>query len=169
MVVTHPAALSVVGEEDSAKRRQILGLVQGVGLHGPSLQTQAAAVIHPLLSQPVVEACLALPTHQLALGRRDRGLARRAFGDRLPSTILDRRSKGEMTAFYGRMIADGLDVLRPWLLEGRLAAMGLIDREGAEALLTRESLAWRGGYVDIMVTAAIEGWVRTWERRLSPG
>jgi asparagine synthase (glutamine-hydrolysing) len=151
-----------------AKRRQILGLVQGVMLHGPSLQTQAVAVIHPLLSQPVVEACLALPTPQLTLGRRDRALAREAFADRLPHAIVTRRSKGEMTAFYGRMIAEGLDVLRPWLLDGRLAAMGLIDREAAEVALTRESLAWRGGYVDIMVTAAIEGWVRAWERRLSP-
>ena len=74
-----------------------------------------------------------------------------------------------MTAFYGRMIADGLDVLRPWLIEGRLASMGLVDRQGADALLNRESLAWRGGYVDIMVTAAIEGWVRAWEDRLQGG
>lgn len=149
-----------------AKRRQILGLVQGVGMHGPSLQTRAADICHPLLTQPVVEACLALPTPQLTLGRRDRALARLVFQDRLPAALLDRRSKGEMTAFYGRMIAGGLDILRPWLLEGRLSAMGLIDRTSAETLLTRESLAWRGGYVDIMVTAAIEGWVRSWERRL---
>lgn len=151
-----------------AKRRQILGLVQGVGFHGPSLQTRASSVIHPLLAQPVVEACLALSTPQLTLGHRDRGLARQAFLDRLPPKITERRSKGEMTAFYGHMIADGLDALRPWLLDGRLAAMGLIDRPAAEALLTRESLAWRGGYVDIMTTAAIEGWVRAWETRLQP-
>lgn len=151
-----------------AKRRQILGLVQGCGLHGPSLQTRAVSVIHPLLAQPVVEACLALPPAQLTLGRRDRALARRAFGDRLPEAITARRSKGEMTAFYGHLIADGLGILRPWLLDGRLAAMGLIDLDKAGEALTRESLAWRGGYVDIMTTAAIEGWVRAWERRL-PG
>lgn len=151
-----------------AKRRQILGLVQGCGLHGPSLQTRVISVIHPLLAQPVVEACLALPAGQLTLGRRDRALARQAFGDRLPGAIIARRSKGEMTAFYGHLIADGLDVLRPWLLGGRLAAMGLIDPDKADAALTRESLAWRGGYVDIITTAAIEGWVRAWERRL-PG
>lgn len=151
-----------------AKRRQILGLVQGCGLHGPSLQTHVVSVVHPLLAQPVVEACLALPTGQLTLGRRDRALARQAFRERLPEAITARRSKGEMTAFYGHLIADGLDVLRPWLLEGRLASMGLIDHDRADAALTREALAWRGGYVDIMTTAAIEGWVRAWERRL-PG
>lgn len=151
-----------------AKRRQILGLVQGCGLHGPSLQTRVVSVLHPFLAQPVVEACLALPAGQLTLGRRDRALARKAFGDRLPEAITARRSKGEMTAFYGHLIADGLDVLRPWLLDGRLASMGLIDPDRAGAALTREALAWRGGYVDIMTTAAIEGWVRAWERRL-PG
>lgn len=159
--------LEGIGDLGPIKRRQISALVQGVGLHGSTLQTKAAAVIHPLLSQPVVETCLALPVSQLTLGRRDRGLAREAFRDRLPPALLERRSKGEMTAFYGHMIADGLDVLRPWLLEGRLADMGLIDRPATEALLTRESLAWRGGYVDVMVTAAIEGWVRAWARRLS--
>ncbi|MGV9009952.1 asparagine synthase-related protein [Brevundimonas sp.] len=159
--------LEGIGDLGPIKRRQISALVQGLGLHGPTLQTKAAAIIHPLLSQPVTEACLALPISQLTLGRRDRGLAREAFCDRLPPALLERRSKGEMTAFYGHMIADGLDVLRPWLLDGQLAAMGLIDRPATEALLTRESLAWRGGYVDIMVTAAIEGWVRAWVPRLS--
>lgn len=152
-----------------AKRRQILGLVQGCGLHGPSLQTRAVSVVHPLLAQPVAETCLALPTHQLTLGRRDRALAREAFRDRLPEALVARRSKGEMTAFYGHLIADGLEDLRPWLLEGRLAAMGLIDHDRADAALTREALAWQGGYVDIMTTAAIEGWVRAWARRLPEG
>lgn len=160
--------LDDIGDLGPAKRRQILGLVQGCGLHGPSLQTRAVAVRHPLLAQPVTEACLALPVAQLTLGRRDRALARRAFSDRLPDALVERRSKGEMTAFYGRLIADSLDVLRPWLLEGRLSALGLMDADRADAALTRETLAWQGGYVDIMTTAAIEGWVRAWERRL-PG
>ena len=150
-----------------AKQAQIAATVYGVGLHGPSLQTAVADVLHPLLQTPVVEACLHLPIEQLTLGRRDRALARLAFADRLPAEIVERRSKGEMSAFYGRMIAGGLDVLRPWLLEGRLASRGLIDRGIAERLLTPESLIWRGGYAEIMTVVAIEGWVRTWEARLA--
>ncbi len=167
-IARHPW-LQGIDDLGPAKRRQILGLVQGCGLHGASFQTEVATVFHPLLAQPVTEVCLALPTPQLTLGRRDRALARRAFSDRLPDAITTRRSKGEMTAFYGHLIADGLDVLRPWLLDGRLAAMGLIDRDRGDVALTRESLAWRGGYVDIMTTAAIESWVRAWERRLPGG
>lgn len=150
-----------------AKRYQIAGVLNGVTFSAPSAQTAVADLLHPLLAQPVVEACLALPARQLTLGRRDRALARRAFRDRLPAMIADRRSKGEMTAYYGRRIAASLDVLRPWLLDGRLAAESLINRAAAEAVLSEESLIWRGRFGEIMIAAALEAWVRDWEGRLS--
>ncbi|MBA4001085.1 MAG: asparagine synthase, partial [Brevundimonas sp.] len=56
--------------------------------------------------------------------------------------------------------------LRPWLIEGRLAALGLIDRAAAEIELQPEALVWRGHYAVILTVAAYEGWVRTWEARL---
>ena len=150
-----------------AKLYQIAGLANGLTFQAPSAQTEAVDLFHPLLAQPVVELCLALPTPQLTLGRRDRALARRAFAHRLPAEIVERRSKGEMTAFYGRMIANSLDVLRPWLLDGILARERILDREAAERLLTPEHLIWRGGYGEIMIAAAVEGWLRVWTSRLS--
>lgn len=149
-----------------AKTVQVLSLFQGHGLHGASRLTAAVDVFHPLLSQPVIEACLGLSTPQLTLGRRDRALARLAFQDRLPPEILERRSKGELTAFFGRMIADGLADLRPWLLDGRLAALGIIDRKTTEAALTRDALIRFGDYPDILLAALFEGWVRAWDNRL---
>lgn len=151
-----------------AKTFQIAGVIDGVSHHGPSALNRAVDVRHPLCAQPVVEACLQLPTALLALGARDRGLARQAFRDRLPPEIAGRRSKGEMTRIYGRMVSDNLDFLRPWLMEGRLAALGVIDYEAADAELTPEALMWRGRYADILTAAAYEGWVRCWERRLGP-
>jgi len=150
-----------------SKRYQIAGVVNGLTFQAPSAQTEVADLLHPLLAQPVVETCLALSAPQLTLGGHDRALARLAFRDRLPDVIAARRSKGEMTAFYGHRIANSLDVLRPWLMDGLLAARGLIDREAVERLLTREQLIWRGGYGDIMIAAAVEGWVRVWTSRLS--
>jgi asparagine synthase (glutamine-hydrolysing) len=150
-----------------AKAYQVAGIVNGVSFSAPSGQTAVVDLFHPLLAQPVVEACLSLSASQLTYGARDRGLVRRAFADRLPASILERRSKGDMTAFYGRMIAANLAVLRPWLLDGRLAAEGLIDRDEVAPRLSADSLIWKGGYSEIMVAAAMEGWVRTWEARLS--
>lgn len=153
-----------------AKTLQIAGVADLVTRHGSSLLTRRIDVRHPLCAQPVVETALALPAWQLVHGGRDRGLARHAFADRLPSEIVKRRSKGDMTRIYGRMVLDNLTFLRSWLLEGRLATMGLIDLEKADRLLDRDTLMWRGGYGSIIVPAAIEGWVRRWERRLStPG
>lgn len=151
-----------------AKRFQIAGVADSVSHHGPSALTRAIDVRHPLCAQPVVEACLALPTSLLTIGGRDRGLARRAHRDRLPADIVERRTKGEMTRVYGRMIAENLDVLRPWLADGRLAAWGVINRKAALTELTPEALIWQGQHAAILTAAAFEGWVRTWEARLSP-
>jgi len=150
-----------------AKTFQIAGVVDSVSRHGRSLLTEAIDVRHPLCAQPVVEACLAMPTSLLTSGGRGRGLAREAFRDRLPPLITERRSKGDMTRIYGRMILDNLNVLRPWLLDGRLAAEGVIDRSAAEAALAPETLMWRGRYSAIIRAAAFEGWLRVWSRRLA--
>ena len=164
---TIPHWLGDCADLGPAKILQIAGLIDGIGRQSPSLQSRVVNVLTPLLSQPVVETCLALPATQLVLGQRDRGLARSAFRDRLPPIITERRTKGEMSAIYGRMVADNLDFLRPWLLEGRLAEAGLINRAAAETMLSRDNLIWRGTYGEIMTAAAVEGWVRAWSRRLS--
>lgn len=152
-----------------AKTLQIAGVIDNMTRHAPSLQSATVEVLHPLCSLPVIEACLAIPAPLMTLGGRDRGLARHAFADRLPDVITQRPSKGDLTWIYGRRILKSLNVLRPWLLDGRLAAEGILDRAAVDARLTRESLTWRGPYAEIMVAAAFEGWVRVWEQRLSAG
>lgn len=150
-----------------AKAFHISGVLDSVSRHAPSALTETVDVRHPLCAQPVIEACLALPTPLLTLGGRDRGLARQAFRDRLPSLVAARRSKGDMTRIYARMIHDSLDVLRPLLLDGRLAEHGIIDRTAMDGALTKAELLWQGQYAQIMAAAAFEAWIRVWERRLS--
>ncbi|WP_029416644.1 asparagine synthase C-terminal domain-containing protein [Brevundimonas bacteroides] len=164
-----PAWLEGAGRLGPGKAMQIAGILNNIGRHGPSRQSARIDPRHPLCALPVVEACLEIPTDQLIHGGRDRGLARLAFTDRLPPAILARRSKGDLTRLYGGMVLGGLGFLRSWLLEGRLVALGLLDRECLEDRLTREALMWRGGYAEIMTAATVEAWVRTWEARLDPG
>ena len=151
-----------------AKAGQISGVIDNVTRHGPSLLTEGVDVRHPLCAQPVVEACLSTPTALLVLQGRDRGLARHAFRDRLPPEILHRRSKGDMSRLYGKIILDNIDVLREWLIHGRLVDLGVIDPAGVDTLLQRETLIWRGRYAALLTAAAFEGWIRAWERRLAP-
>ena len=51
-----------------AKTRQIAGVIDSVSRHGPSLLTETIDVRHPFCAQPVIEACLAIPTALLTIG-----------------------------------------------------------------------------------------------------
>ena len=149
-----------------AKRLQVRALHRAHLAMGWSHRGLEADVIHPLLSQPVMEFCLGLTTTQLTQGGRDRVVAREAYRGRLPDLVIDRRSKGDLTAHYGRVIAASLGFLRPLLLEGCLVEAGLLDRRKLEATLTPEQLMLTRANSEILVAAVIESWVRWWQTRV---
>ncbi|OZA73410.1 MAG: hypothetical protein B7X77_09940, partial [Caulobacter sp. 39-67-4] len=161
--------LTNLGGIAPAKRLQIAGLVNNQSVFSASRRGQVARLAHPLLTQPVVELCLAIPAPILSAGEGDRSFARAAFADHLPPSILHRRSKGDVTVFFGRSVAASLSFLRPFLLEGRLAALGLIDRSRLEAALAPEALVWRDDYGAILTAAQVEAWLRHWEGRIAAG
>lgn len=66
---------------------------------------QLAHLRVPLLSQPVMEATLRVPSWMWIAGGRNRAVARRAFADVLPPDILHRRSKGSFTGHIGALYA----------------------------------------------------------------
>ncbi len=159
----------MVGVQDlpPAKQIQIATLAHKLTIQIEGLRGRAAEVVHPLLAQPVLELCLSLPTPVLTEGGRDRGLARRAFGDRLPESVRLRRSKGDLGAYYGQVAASSLPMLRAYLLDGELVGAGLLDRPRLEAMLVRDHMIWRGDFSAVMSFAVVEAWVRHWSARLA--
>lgn len=151
-----------------AKRRQITNLIHLQPLfNGASRRGRAAQLVHPLLSQPVLEATLATPVIDLARGGQGRSLARDAFGGQIPEIVRQRRSKGDLTAYYGRMTLRSLAFLRPYLLEGRLAAQGVLDLKGLDEGLDPDRMIHEGNYPRLFQVIAIEAFVRHWEGRLA--
>lgn len=148
-----------------AKRRQIRSLIRAQLFHGASHRGRAAQLVHPLLHQPVQEAVLATPVIDLARGGQGRGLARDAFAEQLPDLVRTRRSKGDLTAYYGRMILRSLPTLRRYLLDGRLADQGVLERAEVEALLDPDQLIHIGDYPRLFEILALEAFVRHWEGR----
>jgi asparagine synthase (glutamine-hydrolysing) len=132
---------------------------------GRTLRGEVLAVRHPLLSQPVVELCLGIPSWRLTAGR-DRGFARAAFAHRLPPRVAHRRSKGVLSTLYAKRLVHSLDVVRPWLLDGALCRAQVLDRAVLEAALTPEALLWEGQASRLAWAACLEGWVRHWQRRV---
>lgn len=147
----------------------IAGLVR-VQLNQEPERSLFAPVVNPLLSQPIMEACLAIPSWAWREGGRDRAAARDAFAARLPAAILDRRSKGTPDAFLGQIVRRDRVLLRERLLGGALSEWGLLDREAIERALAPDRLG--GGVEDmrLLELANVEAWVSAWRSHLpAPG
>lgn len=149
-----------------AKRGQILRLANCQLFWSDCRRSRAAELLHPLLTQPVIEHVMAVPADRLILGVRDRGLARAAFAGRLPTSILERRDKGDLSQFYGRVVLSSLAELRPFLLDGLLSEHRLIDRVDLERELTPERLVWSPRSNRPLLLAVLETWARHWTERI---
>ena len=150
-----------------AKRRQVAALAAQLYVNGATGRAEKARIAHPLLAQPVVETCLAIPATILSSGEQERSFAREAFADRVPASVLERRAKGEINVFMGQTLARSIDVLRPLLLDGVLVRKGWIDAAAMEAALTPESMVWKDRTLEILTAATLEAWVRHWEGRVA--
>lgn len=130
-------------------------LVEGINAqaHFPS--------ISPLVSQPVVEACLRVPSCYWIAPGLDRAAARLAFQDLLPASVFSRRSKGSPNAFVANLFDARRGAIRALLLDGRLSAMGLLDRGTLEAALTVEGPTRGYEFVRIMDVLDAEVWARS--------
>jgi len=144
------------------KAIQIRALVANLSVFGDCPRARAGDLVHPLFAQPVVETCLAIPTPILALGTGDRPFARAAFADRLPPIIRDRRAKSDLSAFFSQSLAASLDFLGPFLLQGRLAEHGLIDRDRLAPLLDAGQLIQEDHAGALFAAVMLEGWARHW-------
>ena len=162
---SHPWCADI-GDLPPAKRLQITSLTHMLSGYGRSRRGARLDIVHPHLTQPVLEHALRTPVDMLVVGGRDRGLARRAFRGRLPGVILDRRSKGDLGVLHARNFVAGIPLMRPFLLEGLLVQHGLIDPLVLEAALDEASLAQHAGHLEILQTVATEAWARKWSVRL---
>jgi len=144
------------------KQRQLEALVSALVYLTPSARGRVIPVIHPLLSQPVVDYCLGLPVFRLSADDRDRSLARDAFRDQLPTMIAARTGKGESSRYANRALVANLGFLRRYLLDGELVGRGLLDAPRLSAMLDEDYLMTAPHGRVIVFYAAVEAWLRRW-------
>jgi asparagine synthase (glutamine-hydrolysing) len=117
----------------------------------------------PLLSQPLVELCLRIPTYVLIRSGMDRSTARRAFAPDLPPEIIQRRNKGHINRHLRNLMDTNLDFVRDYMLNGRLVKEGLLDRRSLELYLSRERSPADFEYSDILQQhLCMEAWLSRW-------
>lgn len=157
----HPSLLHATGLP-IGKHMQTVALMHPLGYYDPFEQASAPEMVNPLLSQPLIELCLGLPTYLLTRGGHGRALARQAFAQDLPPQIATRRSKGGMEEHITQVLLSNLDVARGMLLEGELARRGLIDRPRVEELLSGRPTALAGSISQIHALIGVEAWLARW-------
>ncbi|RIA46774.1 asparagine synthase (glutamine-hydrolysing) [Hephaestia caeni] len=119
--------------------------------------------IAPLLSQPIVETCLSIPTWDWISGGRDRAVARQAVKNLLPQPIIDRASKGGPDGFMHMLCRIRWRELTDFLRGGVLASEGLIDTDFLDRPFDP---SWKGktSARRLLAFGAAEGWARYWLR-----
>ena len=142
------------------KREQVHAFFSGHHYAEPFERGRVADVIDPLQSQPVFEACLRVPTAILLEGG-SRGLARRAFADRLPEAIRLRTSKAAGDAFIALVVRRNAGFVRDLLLGGVLADLGLLDGHAIEGALAAQEVRGEHGGA-LLHLAGVEAWARGW-------
>lgn len=120
------------------------------------------AWLSPLMSQPVVEACLAVPTWTWTSGGMNRAVARAAFSDRLPPSVTYRRTKGGPDAFLRDFALARRTLLREILMDGELVRRGIVDQQRLEAAFSDGSMLRDGFHGQLLQLADIEAWIAYW-------
>ncbi|MDK2769706.1 MAG: hypothetical protein KYX69_18530 [Sphingomonas sp.] len=123
-----------------------------------------APLLAPLMSQPIAEICISIPTWFWCAGGNNRTVAREAFRDRLPASVIDRRTKVSFSSLAYRMIRANMTIIREMLLDGALAREGLLDRERITRFL-EGTMADSEALPEVMALVEVEAWVRHWEGR----
>ena len=120
--------------------------------------------VQPLLSQPLVELCLRIPTYVLTNSGWDRAAARQAFHADVPREILRRRSKGGLEENVQEILLHNLPAARELMLDGHLVKAGLLDRRRLEEVLSDRPTRTSAAMAEIFDHLSTEAWLRRWER-----
>jgi asparagine synthase (glutamine-hydrolysing) len=122
-------------------------------------------VLHPLASQPILELGLRIPTWYQCEGGYDRAVARKAFQQSLPASILERKGKGSPQGFMFEIFEQRRDEIRERLLEGFLAANRIIERTAIERALRPSHQTTGAEIMRLLMFVDTEAWINHWRSR----
>lgn len=142
-------------------KRDHLALIMRSQTHSHGLGAPVAR-FSPLMSQPLLELCLSIPTWVWCTGGLNRAPARRAFADVLPSSLFARMSKAGPDSYIRAVFRRNRDVVRHTLMEGALAREGLLNLPAVERALAIDIFTGDSTVYRLLDLAEAETWARAW-------
>lgn len=146
---------------DPGKRDHVDLIARGLHhIHGISCRTPRFS---PLMSQPLLEACLRIPTWLWPRGGVNRALARSAFAAELPPELSSRTAKPGPDAFIRQAFELNRHETMTLLREGLLAASGLLDIDQIDRFRAGQAANDWKTIRRILDLAEAENWARSWQ------
>lgn len=163
----HPLFLAS-GHFPPGKFLQAAGLCMPPEFYDPLGQPDDPEPVQPLMSQPLLELCLRIPTYVLTHSGWDRAAARQAFRADVPREILRRRTKGRLEDNVLQILGRNLPTARSMLLDGEMVRAGLLDRRAVEEVLSGRPTRTPATMGEIFDHLGIEAWLRKWAALTRP-
>lgn len=146
----------------AGKRRHAASLCAAHEYADPLSSMDFPERVQPLLSQPLIELCLRIPTYLLTSKGWDRAIARQAFSEDVPKEILRRRSKSSMNENVLDVLKRNSDAARELLLDGELVGSGVIERAALETALS-DGASDKALAHEVFELLSTEAWLRSWK------
>ncbi len=112
-----------------AKISHVESLFHAVSFADRNQRIFGQTITHPLLSQPIIELALKIPTYQSFNNGFDRIFFRKAVSSIKNPQSLWRTVKGETTSSMAKSFAHHASIVHDILLNGRLSKEGFINKE----------------------------------------
>lgn len=161
-VETHPWFCEVPVGTLPGKRAHVASLIR-IQNHLDAIDAnQVVPAIAPLMSQPVMEACLRIPSWLWCRDGLNRVVARDAFRERLPARIVQRHLKGSPAAFDARVVAGKREEISSFLRDGHLAARDLICMRDVDRALGESGPLIGQDYSRVTEFVDVEAWLQSW-------
>lgn len=157
----HPSIVAAMDRASPAKFLQICHLVELQSHYWRHGRAEVAEEVHPLFSQPLIEASLRTPSHWFCQDGIQRGLARTSFRDVLPKSIAERRTKSSNNSHWTRVIDGKLNSYRDLILGGVLAKRGILNHHNSDRILTSLGLQEGKDFNAFANTLIVEQWLRS--------
>ena len=159
--IVHPW-FRATGRAPSGKIFHAFQLLFPYDFYNPLGRETDPETVTPLLSQPLLELVMRIPTWVLTIGGWDRALARRAFGNEVPRRILTRRTKGGQEEYARLIFMRDVDFARDLLLDGRLVREGILDAVHLADVLSGRPTRISTTNPELYACLSMEAWLRQW-------
>lgn len=148
------------------QRVQVASLSQVLNRHRFRPHPTGTLVHHPLLSQPLLELCLRIPSFIHYRDGIDRAVERAAFADIVPKEIVTRKEKGVSTFSVLDIIHRSKNFICDLLLDGVLVKGGILNRNSIEPYITGHRPTDATTLIPLVSSITTELWIRNWRNCL---